>query len=191
VRTDSLRADMCTAALRLLAGGGVGAVTTRAVAAGAGSSIAAVDELFGGKPGLVRAIHAEGFRLMAAEFAALPEPATPARGVLDWAYATRSFALRHRHLYEVMFSRPFAEFSPTPQDMRAAESIYRFVVGRVVAVVGPDRRRGAGKDAAIGLLATVQGLVAMEFAGLIGSTPASIERRWRAALTAAIRGMAP
>lgn len=191
LRTESLRTDLCASALRLLDGGGPAAVTTRAVAAGASSSIAAVDELFGGKPGLVRAIHAEGFRMLAAAFAALPPPKDPAQGVLDWAYATRSFALAHRHLYEVMFSRPFAEFDPDEEDLRAAEEIYRFVLGRVVAVVGPVRRRGAGRDAAIGLLALVRGLVAMESAGVLGSTPASRDRRWRAALTAAIRGIAP
>jgi AcrR family transcriptional regulator len=189
LRNASLRTEMCAAALRLLDGGGAPAVTTRAVAGATGSSIAAVDELFGGKPGLVRAIHAEGFRKLAGELACLPDATTPERAILDLAGAVRSFALRHRHLYEVMFSRPFAEFSPDHEDQRAAEAIYRIVLSRVVALLNPVRPSGAGKDAAITLLATIQGLVGLELAGILGSSSASVERRWRAAITAAIRGV--
>lgn len=189
LRTESLRAQMCSAAVRLLAAGGPSAVTTRAVAGATGSSVAAVNELFGGKPGLVRAIHAEGFRELAGELAGLPEAATAERATLDLASAIRSFALRHRHLYEVMFSRPFAEFSPDQEDQRAADAIYRTVLSRVVALLTPVRPRGSGKDAAIALLATIQGLIGLEFAGILGSTEATVDRRWRAAVMATIRGV--
>src|SRR5882724_3124840 len=166
LRTPQLRGELSAAAVRLLDAGGVPAVTTRAVASAAGTSLAAVDELFGGKPGLVRAIHAEGFRLLAADLRALPLAADPATAVLDLALAIRAFAARRRSLYEVMFSRPFAEFTPSPGDQRAADEIYRLMLARVAALLPADRPRGTAKDAAISLVALVRGLVAMEHAGI-------------------------
>ncbi|HEY3683946.1 MAG TPA: TetR/AcrR family transcriptional regulator [Streptosporangiaceae bacterium] len=190
VRTQELRGELATAAVGLLAAGGSAAVTTRAVASEAGSSIAAVHELFGGKAGLVRAVFAAGFARLAAELAELPPAADPEAGVLDLALAMRSFARREPHLYEVMFARPFAEFRPGAADARAADAIYAIVVGRVAAVLGADRPKGAAKDAAIGLFATVQGLVGLEAAGLLGSGPASADRRFRHTVIAALRGFA-
>ncbi|TDC87769.1 WHG domain-containing protein [Actinomadura sp. 7K507] len=165
-------------------------MTTRAVASGAGSSQAAVNELFGGKAGLARALFAEGFARLAAELRALESTGDPEADVLELAMAVRSFARRSPHLYEVMFSRPFAEFRPGPQDARAAEEIYGLVLGRVTVLLGPDRAEGTAKDAAIGLFATVQGLVAHEASGLLGSGPESADRRFRFVLTAALRGLA-
>ena len=188
LRTDSLRADMCSVALELLDAGGPSAVTTRAVAAGVGSSVAAVDELFGGKSGLVRSLHAEGFARLAEVLVGLPASEDAERDIVDLALAFRGFVQRHRHLSEVMFSRPFAEMGPSADDDRDADSIYRCVLARVVAVLGPDRPRGAGKDAAIGLFATMRGLVELESAGILGSHAASIERRWRTTVVAVLRG---
>lgn len=181
---------MCSAAMQLLDRGGVSAVTTRAVAAGSASSMAAVNELFGGKAGLVQAMYAEGFRHLAEELAQVEDAADPAKGVLELALAFRSFASRKRHVYEVMFSRPFAEFSPDPDDRRAAAAIYRIVLERVTTLLGTSRAKGSGKDAAICLFAVVQGLVSLEFAGLLGSSSESIERRWRTAVTATMNGVA-
>jgi AcrR family transcriptional regulator len=188
VRTEALRGGMRAAALELLDGGGAAAVTTRAVAARTGSSLAAVHELFGGKPGLVRAIYADGFRRLAAELSGLDSSGDPEQDVLDLTLAIWSFARRHRHQYEVMFSRPFAQFSPDAEDLRAAEALYRIVLARVVAALGAGRPRGYGKDAAIGLLAVTQGLIGLDAAGLLASTPAAAQRRWRAAVTATLRG---
>jgi len=179
---------MSAVALELLDTGGPAAVTTRAVAERAGSSIAAVDELFGGKPGLVQTLHMEGFARLADELAALPPTADPERGVVDVALTMRAFAASHPHLYDVMFSRPFAELRPAADDGRAAESVYRSVLSRVAAVLGPDRPRGSAKDAAIGLVAATRGLVDLERAGILGSSRASIERRWRSTVLAVLRG---
>ncbi|MFB4302770.1 TetR-like C-terminal domain-containing protein [Actinomadura sp. NTSP31] len=188
-RTDALRGDLLAVAARLLAAGGAGAVTTRAVAAGAGASLAAVNELFGGKAGLARALFAAGFARLAADLRALEPTGDPEADVLELALAVRSFARREPHLHEVMFSRPFAEFRPEQADARAAEDIYAIVVGRVAAVLGPDRAEGAAKDSAVGLFATVQGLLSLEASGLLGGTPETAERRFRLTVTAALRGL--
>ncbi|WP_165959289.1 TetR-like C-terminal domain-containing protein [Actinomadura sp. KC345] len=190
MRTDALREELLAVAGDLLASGGSGAVTTRAVAAGAGSSQAAVNELFGGKEGLARALFAEGFARLAEELWALDGTGDPERDVLEMALALRSFAHRCPHLHEVMFSRPFAEFRPGPQDARAAEEIYGLVTGRVAAALGPDRAKGTAKDAAIGLFATVQGLIALDSSGLLGSGPEPTDHRFRFVVSAALRGLA-
>lgn len=174
-----LREELVAVATGLLAEGGSPAVTTRAVAAGGGTSLAAVNELFGGKAGLVRALFAEGFGWLAQELEALG----PDAGVLEVALAVRDFARRRPHLYEVMFSRPFAEFRPGPEDARASEVVHRVVMERVAAEV-----EGDVKDAAIGLFAVVQGLVAMETAGLLGSTAEAAERRFRVTVEATLKG---
>jgi AcrR family transcriptional regulator len=189
VRTGGLREEMLAAAGELLAAGGSGAVTTRAVAGGAGSSLAAVNELFGGKAGLVRALFAEGFAELARELRALEPAGDPEADVVELALAVRSFARHRPHLYEVMFSRPFAEFRPDSEDARAAEEIYGIVVGRVAVLLGPDRRRGTAKDVAIGLFATVQGLVSLETSGLLAGDAEKADRRFRFVLTAALRGL--
>ncbi|MFA1544536.1 TetR/AcrR family transcriptional regulator [Actinomadura monticuli] len=189
-RTEVLRGEVLVVAAGLLAEGGSNAVTTRAVAAGAGTSLAAVNELFGGKAGLARALFAEGFAELAQELRALEPTGDAEADVLELALAVRAFAARRPHLYEVMFSRPFAEFRPDARDVRAADEIYGIVVGRVAVLLGPSRAPGSAKDTAIGLFATVQGLVAHESAGLLGSGPESADRRFRFVLTAALRGLA-
>jgi len=190
MRTEALRGELLAVAAGLLAEGGSGAVTTRAVATGAGTSLAAVNELFGGKAGLARALFSEGFAELARELRALEPTGDAEADVLELALAVRAFAAGRPHLYEVMFSRPFAEFRPDAQDARAADEIYGIVVGRVAALLGPARAPGSAKDTAIGLFATVQGLVAHESAGLLGSGPESADRRFRFVLTAALRGLA-
>ncbi|QFG22069.1 TetR/AcrR family transcriptional regulator [Actinomadura sp. WMMB 499] len=184
-RTDALRGEVLAVAARLLEAGGTGAVTTRAVAAGARTSQAAVNELFGGKAGLARALFAEGFARLAADLRALEPTGDPEADVLELALAVRSFARRAPHLHEVMFSRPFAEFRPEPADGRAAGEIHAIVVGRVAAVLGPE----TAEDAAIGLFATVQGLLALDASALLGG-PEAADRRFRRTVTATLRGLA-
>jgi AcrR family transcriptional regulator len=189
VRTGALRDDLLAVATRLLDEGGTGAVTTRAVAAGGGTSLAAVNELFGGKPGLVRAIFAAGFARLAADLRALEATGDAEADVVALAFAVRSFAREHPPLYEVMFSRPFAEFSPGEEDVRAADAIYATVVGRVAALLGPGRPRGSARDVAVGLFAVVQGLVALESSGLLGGDPEETDRRFRLTTTASLHGL--
>ena len=190
VRNEELRGRLLDGALRLVAEGGPAAVTTRAVAASASSSVAAVNELFGSKSGLVRAMFVEGFSRLAAELGALPPPADPESGVLDLAMAFRRFALEHRQLFDVMFSRPYAEFEPGPEDLVAAGAVGRVVMARATALVGPGATSTARKDAALALTSVMQGLAGMELAGILGSGSGPIERRWRLAVLSVARGLA-
>lgn len=172
-----------------MADGGVGAVTTRAVAASADTSIPAVHELFGGKGGLVRAMFAEGFDVLAGDLAALETTGDAEQDLLELVWAFRRFAVGRSQLFDVMFSRPFAEFRPGPDDLRASETIYQVVMHRVGAVLGPSTPARVRKDAAIGLFGVVQGLANLELAGILGSARASIDRRWRTTVLATVNGL--
>ncbi len=67
--------------------------------------------------------------------------------------------------------------------MRGRERRYAdAVVERVAAAVQAGVLDGDPVDIAHVLLATVQGLAVQESGGWLGSTPASIERRWNLAI---------
>jgi AcrR family transcriptional regulator len=72
-RTGQLREHILQVAVAMLATGGVEGFTTRKLAERAQTSPPAVYELFGDKAGLVREVFFEGFRLLGARFARLPE----------------------------------------------------------------------------------------------------------------------
>lgn len=188
-RTPELREQLLDGAIGLVTAGGPRALTTRAVATRAGTSMPALHELFGGKPGLVRAIFTRGFERLATTFDRVPRSGEPVSDLTELAWAFRAFARDEPHLFAVMFSRPFGEFEPGPDDLVAARSIHRHVVERTAALLGSDASPGDCKDAAIALFALVQGLANLELSGLLGSGEASIERRWRLAVRTAIQGL--
>ena len=190
MRDDTLRTRILDEAVALVAGGGTGALTTRAVAAAAETSLPAIHELFGGKAGLARAISAEGFTRLHAALAAVPTTGDARHDVLDAALAFRDFATRNPHLFEVMFSRPIAELGPTPEEQQSAAGVHRAVTERVDALLGRSAPPAERKDAAIGLFGLVRGLAELELAGILGSGPASVERRWRTSVAAFVRGLA-
>jgi hypothetical protein len=108
--------------------------------------------------------------------------------VLD---AFRRFVHRNPVLAEVMFSRPFADFDPGPDELAAGGSFREVVVERVQRGIDAGVLAGDATDIAHVLVALVQGLAAQETAGWLGTSEASIDRRWSLALTATLDGLAP
>jgi DNA-directed RNA polymerase specialized sigma24 family protein len=90
-----------------------------------------------------------------------------------------------------MFSRPFAEFDPSPADGRAGAEVREFVVAHVAASVRAGVLAGDPVDIAHVLLATVQGLAVQEAGGWLGTSAKSVERRWKLAVDAVLKGLAP
>lgn len=190
-RTTALKRHVLDCALSVLTSKGPQAFTTRCVATAAGTSLAAMYELFGDKGGLVRDIFAESFRRLAAELERL-EPSGDARAdLLAVGAAFRDFARANPVLAQVMFSRPFSEFEPGPADAAAAAAVRRVVVQRVQAAIHTGVIDGDPIDVAHALVALVQGLVAQETAGWLGSSRAAADRRWTLAVTAMVDGLAP
>lgn len=103
----------------MLAADGVGGFTARNVAARAQTSPPAVYELFSDKAGLVREVFFEGFRLLGDRFGRLKESEDPRADLIRMVGTFRVFVRENPMLAQVMFSRPFADFDPSPGDLAA------------------------------------------------------------------------
>jgi AcrR family transcriptional regulator len=188
-RTPELRGRVLAQALDLLSEQGAAGLTARSLAARAETSAPAVYELFGDKSGVVRELYFEGFRLLSAELAALPETADPVSDLWTLAAAYRKFVRGHRALAEAMFSRPFSDFSPGPEELAATGSVRVLIVERVRRCIDAGRLRGDETDLAHVLVALIQGMAFAEAAGRLGTSTESVERRWRLALSALLGGL--
>ncbi len=190
-RTPELRDRVLQIAVATLAAEGTGGFTTRRVAAQARTSTPAVYELFGDKAGLVREVFFEGFRLLRQRFDELAESADPRRDLLEVTRAFRGFVRDHPVLGQLMFARPFADFDPGPADREAGRSTREFIIARVRRCVDAGVIAGDETDVAHVLLALCQGLSTQEAAGWLGSSPASMDRRWDLAIRTLLAGLAP
>jgi AcrR family transcriptional regulator len=190
-RTQQLRDHVLHVAVSTLAAEGVTGFTTRKVAQQAETSTPAVYELFGDKAGLVREVFFEGFRLLRRHFdecAESGDPRADLAGVID---AFRGFARGNPVLTEVMFSRPFADFDPGPEEHAAGSAVREFIVGRVGRCTDAGILGGEDTDIAHVLVALAQGLAAQESAGWLGTSEASRDRRWDLAIRAVLDGLSP
>jgi AcrR family transcriptional regulator len=190
-RTPELRDKVLQAAVAMLADDGVTGLTTRRVAQDAGTSIPAVYELFGDKAGLVREIYFEGFRQLLRRFDTVPETADPRADLVRVGTTFRAFVRENPVLAQVMFSRPFADFDPGPDELRASGSVREFFVARVRRGIDAGVVAGDPTDIAHILLALGQGLAAQESAGWLGSSAASVNRRWTLAYRTLLDGLRP
>lgn len=190
-RTPELRERVLHVALATLAEEGVGGFTTRKVAEGAETSVPAVYELFGAKAGLVREVFFEGFRMLRRRFDQLEGTLDARIDLIRLLGTIRAFVLDNPTLAEVMFSRPFADFDPGPVELRAGRAVREFILGQVRRATAAGVIEGDDTDIAHVLLAVTQGLAAQETAGWLGTSKASVERRWHLAVGAMLDGLAP
>ena len=190
-RTGQLREHIVQVAVAMLAADGVGGFTTRKVAEQARTSPPAVYELFGDRAGLVREIFFEGFRLLGDCFGRLRESDDPRADLLRAVQVFRAFARDNPVLTQVMFSRPFTDFDPGPAEAAAGAATREFIVHRVRRCIQAGIIDGDQTDIAHGLLALAQGLAMQEAAGWLGSSRASVNRRWNLAVHALLAGLAP
>jgi AcrR family transcriptional regulator len=104
-------------AARLLAEKGPQALSTRRIAAEAGTSTMAVYTYFGGMNGLVREMVYEGFGRLHRHLTGVEQTGDPVADVALLGRAYRHNALANSHLYAAMFGgAPLAGFSLTEQD---------------------------------------------------------------------------
>ena len=94
-------------------------------------------------------------------------------------------------LAQVMFSRPFADFDPSPGDLTAGARTREFIVGRVRSCIDAGIIEGDQTDIAHGLYALAQGLAMSEAAGRLGSSRTSVNRRWGLTISAFPAGLSP
>ncbi|MGD0082168.1 MAG: TetR/AcrR family transcriptional regulator [Acidimicrobiales bacterium] len=188
-RTPALRDHVLSVAVELLPEVGVAGFTTRRVAHAAQTSTPAVYELFGDKSGLVREVFFEGFRLLHRRLATLTDSDDPRAGLVRLAEIYRAFIRENPVLSQVMFSRPFTDFEPGPSEMEASSSVRIFIVEHVRRCIDAGVLRGDETDVAHVLVSLIQGLAAAENAGRLGTSQASIDRRWALAVNAVLDGL--
>jgi AcrR family transcriptional regulator len=189
-RTPQLKDRVLAVAVALLAEEGPAGFTARSLAARADTSAPAVYELFGDKSGVVRELYFEGFRMLSTSLSTVGETADPVADLRALAAAYRAFVLDHREIAEVMFSRPFTDFSPGPEELAATSSVRLLVVRRVRRCVEAGVFEGDETDLAHVFVALVQGMAFAEAAGRLGTSRASVERRWARALHTLCAGFA-
>jgi AcrR family transcriptional regulator len=189
-RTPELRDRVLRVALALLASEGATQLTTRRVAEQAQTSTPAVYELFGDKGGLVRALFFEGFRMLRRQFDELAEADDPRADLVHALSAFRAFIRANPVLAELMFLRRFTDFDPTPSDREAGEAVRTAIVARVRRCIDAGVLAGNPTDIAHALVALTEGLAATEVAGWLGTSKASVERRWKLATEAMLDGFA-
>ena len=187
-RTPELRDRVLQVAVSTLNEDGLSGFTTRRVAGQAGTSVPAVYELFGDKAGLLRAVFFEGFRMLARQLLAEPETDDAVADVEQLIPVFRRFCLDYPALARVMFSRPFQDFDPGPEELAA--SVRGIFVGRIKRCTDAGLLTGDPLDIAHVLLALAQGLAVQEGGRWLGKSKASVNRRWEVAVTGLLRGFA-
>lgn len=180
LRTPELRERLVVAAIDTLAIDGIAAFTTRRVAARAETSAPAVYELFGDRSGLLREVHVEGFRRLRTALGAEPSE-RPGRDLLELAMRFADWARANPALMEIMFARPFVDFTPGARELEAVAGVRDLVVERVRRCVADGILRGDPATLGHAVVALAQGLAAQEQAGWLGNSTEAVERRWRGA----------
>ena len=187
-RTPELRDRVVDVAVSTLCEDGMSGFTTRRVAERAGTSVPAVYELFVDKDGLLRAVFLEGFRRLGGELAALPETTDPLADLRALIPVFRRFCLDYPPLARVMFSRPFQDLDPGPDELGAAPTVREILVGKVQRCIDAGLLAGDPADVAHVLLALAQGLAIQEAGRWLGTSAASVNRRWDVGVQAVLAG---
>ena len=130
-----LRRTLLDAAVEVIAESGPAAVSLRELARRAGVSHAAPAHHFGDKAGLMTALAAEGFGLLADELAAAPD-------LQESGVAYIRFATRNRAHFEVMF-RAELYHADDPQVAAAATRAADILAEHVAGQVGEADRHAA------------------------------------------------
>lgn len=185
VRDAALAARLTTAAVAVVESGGVELATTRRVAHEAGTNIAALNQLFGSKDGLIESVILRGFDLLAAE--ALHQSAadlpTIGRGF-------RTFTRTHPHLTATMFGRPVSTSGATSDAGSGVRRCRAVLEAAIAALPGWSQApRAKVSHAALGFTSLLEGLALRERAGILAPEIATRDRIWDEAVSTHLRGL--
>lgn len=182
------RDEVLAVAEELLTRDGAQGLSVRRIADALGVSRQIVYSRFRGKPDLVRALHAEGFRRLVVSFNAVAEPVGTTAHVLAMGQAYRAAALASPALYQLMFGRPIAEFEPDDRARAVAVTAFQPVVEAARAWLSAHGGETSERNVlrlAMDVWSGTHGVVSLEAAGFIGTeAPAMIERVISATLVA-------
>src|SRR5829696_4717401 len=189
VHDEQTRAELLAAAERLVAQGGIEAVSVRAAAMGAGTTTRAVYVLFGSKEGLVQALAQRAFGLLMEQVAVVPLTSDPGHDLIACSVkGFRKFVLEHPDLFRLFFTaqlpRPPLSTDSTRTRMAALEQLVLLI----------ERSQAAGllgghsvQEVTLLWDALCTGLAMRELCGPIQRLEG--ERIWTAALKALLSGL--
>lgn len=162
-----VRTRLLESAARLLGEEGPEALSTRRLAAEAGTSTMAVYTYFGGMPALVREVVAEGFTRLAGHLATATVTADPLEDLRRLAIAYRENALENPHLYAVMFgTASLGGYRLAPDDREVGRYTFTTLVEAVQRVMDAGVLRREDPEAvAAQLWSALHGFVMLELAG--------------------------
>lgn len=162
-----VRYALLDAAGQLLLAEGADGMTTRRLAALAGTTTQAIYTEFGGKEGIARAMYREGFQRLEARMRAVTETSDPLLDLLQLGRAYRQAALDSPHFYDVMFGRPIPQFTPDADDLTASLIALDLLSGAITRVIATGALvSGAdADDIAQWLWAVAHGVVSLELSG--------------------------
>jgi AcrR family transcriptional regulator len=189
LRNEQVRDELLRQAVTILEREGPPALRARRVADSAGTSTAALYELFGDKGGLIRGVFFEGFAALHSELLDVPTTDDARQDLVSLLAASRAFAMARPMLFELMYARPFAEFDPTAEETAVGNEIYRLSVKAVARWLKSEGSAMSPTTAAHVLVATHRGLVATELAGLLGRSQATRQRRYRLGVDTVLAGL--
>jgi AcrR family transcriptional regulator len=192
---EQTRAALRAAAEQLVAEGGPGALSVRAVAEAAGTTTRAVYTLFGSKDGLLLDAVARGaFEFLADGIDALEETDDPVADLVAVGVSVfRALVLEHPALYRIAFQRILPGLGPGPELRAARERAFSRLLAKVRRVADAGLLGDKPVDeAAIEFNAMMEGLANAELRGaILRILPEGEEEAvWRAALTTVVRGFA-
>jgi AcrR family transcriptional regulator len=154
-------------AAELLTREGPHALTTRRVAAAAGTTTNALYTLIGGKEELLREIYYEGFRRLAEAFAAVPRTGDP---VQDYRHIGRAYvehALQNPAFYEVMFACPAPEFEPSLDDAAFAWGTFQTNIDGAQRCIDAGLFQGDATEIATEMWCISHGVSSLALGGMI------------------------
>jgi AcrR family transcriptional regulator len=182
--------SLLDAAEKLVAEGGVGALSVRRLAAAIGATNQAVYSLFGSKDGLVIALGTRAFNLLSDGLDTLPATDDPAGDLVEGAVVVfRHFTLKHPALFRIGFLRTNVPAEVARKFLDAQERSLARLTARIERLeqVGQLGTRTA-RQALLELDALCEGLAAVEGRRVFG--PEDAEFMWRDALRSLVSGWA-
>jgi AcrR family transcriptional regulator len=167
--TDTdVRRRLIEVAADILSEDGPAALSARRLARDAGTSTMAVYTHFGGMPGLVRAVVAEGFARLHARVAEVEQTEDPVTDLIGAAAAYRAHALADPHLFSVMFgSASLGQYRLTTEELEVGLAAFDQLAGIVARVMDVGAIRAGDPRAVAGQFwAALHGYVMIEINGL-------------------------
>jgi AcrR family transcriptional regulator len=182
-------AALLDAAERIVAADGLGAVSVRALADEVGTTTRAIYSLFGSKDGLIAALGARTFDLLAAAVDALPTTRDPGADLVEAGVnGFRRLVVDHPALFQLGIQQTHATDEELVEIRAAAARAWTVLQTRVTRIQQQGRLGTRSVDeAATAFHALCEGLAALEIRCAFPAE-AIAEHLWRSALTALVRG---